>query len=71
MESLLITVAGYTVLFYFDIMPQIKKKSWKTLAISAPIMGLTFIVCIMVGFGFQFPFINKMIVEIVKGLGLK
>lgn len=70
MEYLLICLVGYGALFILDIMPQIKKKNWRFLGISLPIVGLTFIASILLGFGVHLPSFNKMLVEIIKGLGL-
>lgn len=50
-----ICVALYTLIFIFDIIPQIKEKRKKSLAVYLPVFFLTLAVNILYGLGFDIP----------------
>ncbi|HAN44761.1 MAG TPA: hypothetical protein DCP97_05155 [Ruminococcaceae bacterium] len=63
MMHILISIIGYAVILAWDIMPAIRNRQWKALWFSVPVFAITFIMNVMIGFGYQFTsphvFLNK------------
>jgi len=68
MDSIAVVLVLYGIFIFIDLIPLIKKKKKKVLYLSIPIYLLTFIINLMSGLGFKFPYFNVMIQHTIDSI---
>ena len=65
MDLFLISLLGYALFVYFDLVPRIQQKEKKTLFFSIPVYLITFILSMMIDFGVELPSVNESIKQLI------